>query len=147
MKVTTTLRDNGKVNQIVPIMQEHLGSVMNLARIKLDDGEYVIVYNTINQSLIRIHRGDYVVDNDKLIKGGFVVEDDCDEVLLYENYYLKQLYKEYALNVTISTTLDCNLHCPYCFEEGHKRDVYLSKEGCDKYKRCPQIIFNFPFCS
>lgn len=34
MKVTT-LRDNGKVNQIVPIMQEHLGSVMNLARIKL----------------------------------------------------------------------------------------------------------------
>ena len=35
MKVTTTLRDNGKVNQIVPIMQEHLGSVMNLARIKL----------------------------------------------------------------------------------------------------------------
>lgn len=26
MKVTTTLRDNGKVNQIVPIMQEHLGS-------------------------------------------------------------------------------------------------------------------------
>ena len=35
MKVKTTLRDNGKVNQIVPIMQEHLGSVMNLARIKL----------------------------------------------------------------------------------------------------------------
>ncbi len=104
----------------------------SIYNIPVDDGEYVIVYNTINQSLIRIHRGDYVVDNDKLIKGGFVVEDDCDEVLLYENYYLKQLYKEYALNVTISTTLDCNLHCPYCFEEGHKRDVYLSKEGCDK---------------
>ena len=29
MKVTTTLRDNGKVNQIVPIMQEHLGSVLS----------------------------------------------------------------------------------------------------------------------
>ena len=28
-------QDNGKVNQIVPIMQEHLGCVMNLARIKL----------------------------------------------------------------------------------------------------------------
>ena len=35
MKVTTTPRDCDKVNQIVPIMQEHLGSVMNLARIKL----------------------------------------------------------------------------------------------------------------
>lgn len=35
MKVTTTSRDNGKVNQIVPIVQEHLGCVMNLARIKL----------------------------------------------------------------------------------------------------------------
>ena len=35
MKVTTTLRDNGKVNQIVPIMQEHLGPVISLARIKL----------------------------------------------------------------------------------------------------------------
>ena len=35
MKVTITSRDGDKVNQIVPIMQEHLGSVMNLARIKL----------------------------------------------------------------------------------------------------------------
>ncbi len=35
MKVTITSRDCDKVNQIVPIMQEHLGPVMNLARIKL----------------------------------------------------------------------------------------------------------------
>ena len=35
MKVTTTPKDYCKGNQIVPIMQEHLGSVMNLARIKL----------------------------------------------------------------------------------------------------------------
>ena len=35
MKATTTPRDCDKVNQIVPIMQEHLGPVMNLARIKL----------------------------------------------------------------------------------------------------------------
>lgn len=35
MKVTTTPRDCDKVNKIVPIMQEHLGPVMNLARIKL----------------------------------------------------------------------------------------------------------------
>ena len=35
MKVTTTHRDCDKVNKIVPIMQKHLGSVMNLARIKL----------------------------------------------------------------------------------------------------------------
>ena len=35
MKVTTTPGDCDKVNQIVPIMQEHLGPVINLARIKL----------------------------------------------------------------------------------------------------------------
>ena len=35
MKVTSTPGDCDKVNQIVPIMQEHLGPVMNLARIKL----------------------------------------------------------------------------------------------------------------
>ena len=35
MKVTTTPKDYDKVNQIIPIMQEHLGPVMNLARIKL----------------------------------------------------------------------------------------------------------------
>ena len=35
MKVTTTPGNCDKVNQIVPIMKEHLGPVMNLARIKL----------------------------------------------------------------------------------------------------------------
>ncbi len=35
MKVTTTPKDCDKVNQIVPIMQEHLGPVISLARIKL----------------------------------------------------------------------------------------------------------------
>ena len=35
MKVTTTPGDCDKVNQIVPIMQEHLGPEINLARIKL----------------------------------------------------------------------------------------------------------------
>ena len=35
MKVTTTPRDCDKVNQIFPIMQENLGPVMNLTRIKL----------------------------------------------------------------------------------------------------------------
>lgn len=35
MQVTTTHRDCDKINKIVPIMQEHLGHLMNLARIKL----------------------------------------------------------------------------------------------------------------
>ena len=35
MKVTSTPGDCDKVNQIVPIMQEHLGPVISLARIKL----------------------------------------------------------------------------------------------------------------
>ena len=35
MKVTTTPKDCDKVNQIVPIMQEHLGPEINLAHIKL----------------------------------------------------------------------------------------------------------------
>ena len=32
---TTNSKDLVKVNQILPIMQEHLGKTMNLARIKL----------------------------------------------------------------------------------------------------------------
>lgn len=35
MKVTTTPKDCDKVNQIITIMQEHLGLVMNFSRIKL----------------------------------------------------------------------------------------------------------------
>lgn len=31
---TTDFKDLGKVNQILPIMQEHFGKSMNLARIK-----------------------------------------------------------------------------------------------------------------
>ena len=36
MKATTTPGDCYKVNQIVPIMQEHLGSVINLAHYALN---------------------------------------------------------------------------------------------------------------
>ncbi len=32
---TTNFKDSVKVNQILPIMQEHFGQSMNLARIKL----------------------------------------------------------------------------------------------------------------
>ncbi len=35
MKVTIPPKDCDKINQIIPIMQEHLGLVMNLSRIKL----------------------------------------------------------------------------------------------------------------
>lgn len=35
MKVTTTSKNCDKVNDIVPIVQEHSGPVMNMARIKL----------------------------------------------------------------------------------------------------------------
>lgn len=53
---------------------------------------------------------------DRLIQGGFLVDPDFDEVAEVRRRFW-DARREAPMVVTITTTLDCNLACYYCYEE------------------------------
>ena len=64
----------------------------------------------------------------ELLRGRFFIPELDDEV-----QHLRERMQFYKKNepflVTITTTLDCNFDCYYCYEE--KSPTYLSRERCD----------------
>lgn len=94
----------------------------------VEDEEYIFLYNSLKGSFARIKRDQYNLKNPKLAEHGFIVEDDKDELLTYKYGYFNELFVNDTLNLSISTTMDCNLSCPYCFEDGNKSNQYLSDE-------------------
>lgn len=63
-----------------------------------------------------------------LLRGRFFVKSDENELA-----HLKDRFEYFQQRdpflVTITTTMDCNLGCYYCYED--KSKSYLSREGCD----------------
>lgn len=57
----------------------------------------------------------------KMIQHGFLVESDLDELLKIKLFDRISRYDNSVLSITIAPTLDCNMDCPYCFEQknGH----------------------------
>jgi uncharacterized protein len=64
-----------------------------------------------------------------LLRGHFFVSSEENETA-----NLKERYEYYRRHdpflVTITTTMDCNLGCYYCYED--KSKLYLNREGCDR---------------
>lgn len=94
-------------------------------------------FQTIEPYLFRQHS--YSLDSiqdsetrrllEQYLASQYVVPEDLDEV-----NYLRDRFRMYQendpLSVTVTTTMDCNLGCYYCFEDKYKD--YLSREVCDK---------------
>lgn len=90
-----------------------------------------IIYNTLYNSLVRLSASEYLQYkknqcNDSLriefIKNGLWVEKSLMERKKYLEL-CKLLVKEgtFPLNLTVTSTLECNAHCPYCYEHGVSR--------------------------
>lgn len=56
----------------------------------------------------------------KLIEGGFLIEEDVDELDLLEAKYHLARFTTSLIGLTIAPTLDCNFNCTYCYEEKQK---------------------------
>ncbi len=65
----------------------------------------------------------------EFLRGRFFVPAAEDEIIHLEERFEYFRQRDPFL-VTITTTMDCNLGCYYCFED--KSPVYLSREGCDR---------------
>lgn len=92
------------------------------------ENNYILIYNTLRGNIARIKKNQYSLDNQELIKYSFVVSDIQDECNIYKYAYFKRIFDNKALNLSIATTLDCNLRCPYCFEEGNKGPGKLTED-------------------
>ncbi|NES70719.1 MAG: radical SAM protein, partial [Okeania sp. SIO2D1] len=51
-----------------------------------------------------------------LVYGGYLVEEDIDELAILEKHYNAHRFNPQVMTVTIAPTLDCNFGCDYCFQ-------------------------------
>lgn len=90
-------------------------------------GEDLIVYNSLNGSIIKIPQNLYCTTNPNLVSAGFVVDRD-DDIHSYAYFFNNAIFKTDELNVVIATSLDCNLSCPYCFEKNARSNNSITQE-------------------
>lgn len=103
---------------------------------ELEDGRKLL-FNTFNSSYgIMDNEAQHIFDNieameldedslsnEKLaimIKNGFLVPNKLDEYALVELGKYKSKFDHSTLSLTIAPTLECNMACPYCFEQNKK---------------------------
>lgn len=65
---------------------------------------------------------------DELKKGGFVVEDDVDEVGMLRYLQKNAQYSKESLSLTIAPTMACNFGCVYCYEGEHNACKVMGDE-------------------
>ena len=90
----------------------------------------IVVYNSLTRAMARLKTKDFNVGNEELINKGFLVADN-EDINMYKYFYLGRLLDNKNINISIATTMSCNLRCPYCFEEGNKSNEYMGNEVAD----------------
>jgi uncharacterized protein len=85
---------------------------------------------TIEKILKETHpiEGECQPIQDILIKNGFIINDEIDEIGILEYKFLANFFRTDELNIVIVPTLKCNFKCPYCFEEGFKDNQSENKD-------------------
>ena len=91
-----------------------------------------IVYNTLYNTLARLREDEYALLADPencpedlsatFVENGLFTAGHIDEkgsYLLLADTFMRRTSR--SLNLTITTTLKCNAHCPYCYERGVKK--------------------------
>lgn len=94
----------------------------------IDKSDHLLIYNSLSGALLKINKEKIKEAEDILCKKGILVEDDKNENLLYKYIYYRKLFSSKELYLTIAPTTDCNLCCPYCFEEGNRHKEYMDDE-------------------
>lgn len=109
-------------------------SMYNIEIEKLDNGD-ILLYNTkssalgiLNKDTQEIYYNDIIdeaiINNEKIkesihimVQNGFLVDINVDE---YKTLQVAERMRRYSgdrFSLTIAPTLDCNMACPYCYED------------------------------
>ena len=97
------------------------------------DGETISQYRKLTRC------SQYIQENSELSslvkelsRGGFLVEDDENELETLRILEMISRYRTNAIDLTIAPTLDCNLNCIYCYEMKQKAPRMMNKEVAKK---------------
>ncbi|QQZ58925.1 SPASM domain-containing protein [Paenibacillus sonchi] len=117
-------------------------------KVKFDDSNNSFLFNCLKGGFIKLPKEValildgicddkplYLNNNQKenevinaLLKGGFIVPVDFDELQVIEDNF-NSVSNSQILSVTIATTMDCNLECYYCYQK--RNGIQLTREVCD----------------
>lgn len=114
---------------------------------KDDPNSRVIAFNSMSCGLARMKREDYVafqkgkINNfseleqkllNDLKRGGFLVEENCDELRILKGNMLQNRYNTNTFSLTLAPTLGCNFDCIYCYESDHSDYSKMSETTQDR---------------
>lgn len=97
---------------------------------QIDDGW--LVYNSLSKCIIKLDDNEKLSPTKELVENWFYFQTHTDQYKFCCD--LKDKYKSHIKpssnhkDYTIFTTMACNAHCPYCFENGYNRNHYMSDE-------------------
>lgn len=95
------------------------------------DTDTQAIYNDIdNVDISLITDSEIKKSCETLIRYGYIVEDNIDELAVYKLERANKRAMSSVLGLTIATTMACNMRCPYCYES--KNGKTMSKETQEK---------------
>jgi uncharacterized protein len=115
-----------------------------------DKSGNILIYNSLSMSLglmeqrtKALYENVEKLDVDRIIdenikqdieimkNNGFIVDEDTDEYLQLKIMGEIAKYNKTGLSLTVAPTLDCNMACPYCFE--NKSNLKMSQNTKNKF--------------
>lgn len=101
-----------------------------------------LIYNSLSNNMAVLEANEYaqlieykkgtidIQDSEllhELIRGGFLIEDNVDELKTIRLSLQKERFRTDHLSITIAPTLDCNFSCIYCYEQQSKDSIYMNE--------------------
>ena len=85
------------------------------------------IYNDIeNLNVLNIDDSEMIKNIDLMSKLGYIVNSRKDELATVKLERAKYRHPQNSMILTVAPTMDCNMRCPYCFED--KRNLVMSDE-------------------
>lgn len=107
------------------------------------DENYVIAYNSFNNSIGLLENNVLeILDKNRfqeldestiesLKQGGFIIDDDFDEIAIIRDQLNQSKYCVNELILTIAPYSGCNFDCVYCYEKDNIKNTYMTSDVID----------------
>lgn len=97
---------------------------------------------SIDQAVKELNCGNDGLRFQSLLKNGFIVPEEKDEIAELKYIFNKGYFNEGTLSIALMPSMACNFACPYCFEEPY-RETKINPDYFPVLKRYAEKIFKF----